>query len=180
MQFLVGLSEAYKAIRGNILMMKPFPDIDEIYNLLLQEENQRGLNSTSQISPQAAAMHTQRFPPQALSQSVHSGQEPLGLAAQHRQAMNAGQKPQRRQYYCDHCKMHSHSIQRCYKIHGYPPGHKLYKPKGLAVSTIAECTSDQWHLPRASTYQSSSTPHLVPSSTVIQPSFSHQTPQFTV
>ena len=68
MQSLIGLNEAYKTIRGNILMIKPFPDIDEIYNLLLQEENQRGLQSTSHISPQAAAMHTQPPTSQVLSQ----------------------------------------------------------------------------------------------------------------
>jgi len=42
-QFLMGINEAYKTIRGKILMMKPFPDIDKIYNLLLQEENLRVL-----------------------------------------------------------------------------------------------------------------------------------------
>ena len=51
MQFLVELNEAYKVVRGNILMTKPFLDINEIYNLLLQEENQRGLHSSAQISP---------------------------------------------------------------------------------------------------------------------------------
>ncbi|KAJ8425920.1 hypothetical protein Cgig2_028807 [Carnegiea gigantea] len=32
MQFLVGLNEAYKVVRGNNLMMKPFPDMNEVYN----------------------------------------------------------------------------------------------------------------------------------------------------
>jgi len=39
----MGLNEAYKGVRGNVLMMKPFPYINEIYNILLQAENQRGL-----------------------------------------------------------------------------------------------------------------------------------------
>ena len=39
-----------------------------------------------------------------------------------------------RQYYCDHCKMAGHSTQRCYKIHGYPPGHKLYRGRRVAAA----------------------------------------------
>ncbi|KAK0585573.1 hypothetical protein LWI29_030700 [Acer saccharum] len=35
-----------------------------------------------------------------------------------------GQKKDRP--YCTHCKIHGHTIDRCFKIHGYPPG---YKPK---------------------------------------------------
>jgi len=38
MQFLVGLNDDYKAIRGNILMMKPWPSIDQVYQLIVQEE----------------------------------------------------------------------------------------------------------------------------------------------
>jgi len=44
----------------------------------------------------------------------------------------------RRQFFCDHCKMTGHTVQRCYKIHGYPPGHKLHKGKRLAASVSQE------------------------------------------
>ena len=43
----------------------------------------------------------------------------------------------RRQFYCEHCKMHGNSIQRCYKIHGYPPGHKLHN-RGKKVTAIVQ------------------------------------------
>ena len=46
----------------------------------------------------------------------------------------------RRQYYCAHCKMAGHSTQRCYKIHGYPPGHKLYKGRKVAATAHNEST----------------------------------------
>jgi len=38
MQFLVGLSEDYKVIRGSILMTKPLPNIDQVYSLTQQED----------------------------------------------------------------------------------------------------------------------------------------------
>jgi len=37
---LVGLHEEYKVTRGNILMMKPLPNIDKVYSMILQEEKQ--------------------------------------------------------------------------------------------------------------------------------------------
>ena len=87
MQFLVGLNEAYKVVRGNILMMKPFPDMNEVYNLLLQEENQRGSHSSTQLSPESAAMHVQARMPQSVvsnanqARAKHNGweQESMGL-----------------------------------------------------------------------------------------------------
>ena len=41
---------------------------------------------------------------------------------------------------CDYCKVAGHTIQKCYKIHGYPPGHKLYKGRKLAAAVHAEST----------------------------------------
>jgi len=43
MQFLVGLNDDYKVVQGSILMMKPLPSIDQVYQLLVQEEKQRSL-----------------------------------------------------------------------------------------------------------------------------------------
>ena len=40
--FLNGLNDSYAA-SSHILMMKPFPLLDEAYNLILQEESQRSL-----------------------------------------------------------------------------------------------------------------------------------------
>jgi len=40
-QFLMGLNPSYTAVRGNILMMTPFPSTSQAYSLLVQEERQR-------------------------------------------------------------------------------------------------------------------------------------------
>lgn len=36
---------------------------------------------------------------------------------------------QRKTFYCTHCNNTAHTIDRCYKRHGYPPNHK-FKGKG--------------------------------------------------
>jgi len=41
-QFLMGLNdELYSQIRGQILALEPFPSLDKIINMILQEENHR-------------------------------------------------------------------------------------------------------------------------------------------
>jgi len=46
-QFLMGLNNSYTAIRGNILMMSPFPSMSQAYSLLIQEERQRQVKAES-------------------------------------------------------------------------------------------------------------------------------------
>jgi len=57
LQFLVGLNDEYKIARGSILMMKPLPDIDKVYNIILQEEKQRSLIAVSQFSSGSTAFN---------------------------------------------------------------------------------------------------------------------------
>ena len=38
MQFLIGLNDVYKIVRGNLIMMRPLPSLSLAYNVILQEE----------------------------------------------------------------------------------------------------------------------------------------------
>lgn len=39
--------------------------------------------------------------------------------------------------FCTHCNYHGHTIEKCYKIHGYPPGYKhKSKPQSTAVNQV--------------------------------------------
>lgn len=150
MQFLVGLNDVYKTVRGNLLMMRPLPSLSQAYNVILQEEKQRGLSAASHIVNQSAAFHVQVPSGQRYEHSL--GSEHTALVGQQRVAYNYNYKPKaeqnasvtagrsdRKQYFCDHCKIHGHSIQRCFKIHGYPPGHKFYnKNKKIAAAVQVE------------------------------------------
>jgi hypothetical protein len=40
MQFIMGLIESYSAIRGQILLMNPLPDVAKAYSSIVQEEKQ--------------------------------------------------------------------------------------------------------------------------------------------
>jgi hypothetical protein len=65
MQFLMGLNESYKAIRGQILLMNPLPDVRQAYSSIVQEEKQRSLCDIRETT-ETAAMAVQRNEPTAL------------------------------------------------------------------------------------------------------------------
>lgn len=66
-QFLMGLNSEYNTIRGNILMMKPLPSINQAYSLLMQDEKQREVHSVSHFMMESASMNVA-----AHMQEVHS------------------------------------------------------------------------------------------------------------
>jgi len=48
----------------------------------------------------------------------------------------------KRSYFRGHYKISGHSTQRCFKLHGYPPEHRLYKGRKVVVVVQAERNSD--------------------------------------
>ncbi|KAI5322613.1 hypothetical protein L3X38_031685 [Prunus dulcis] len=59
------------------------------------------------------------------------------MAVRNNQRSNSsGRKP----LHCSHCDQDHHTVDKCYKLHGYPPGHRLHKSgkgKGKGSSSSA-------------------------------------------
>ena len=116
-QFLMGLSDDFNTIRSQIFNMKPRPGLNEIYNMLDQDESQRlvGFAAKSVPSPSPAAFQTQ---------GVLNDQNTILLA------QGNFKKPK-----CTHCNRIGHTVDKCYKVHGYPPGHPRAKENTYVGST---------------------------------------------
>lgn len=111
--FLMGLNESFSQTRGQILLTDLLPAINRVFSLVVQEEKQKIL-SNNQNS----------FAFLAKSTPVNSNRNVDNSNAGQNQAkkyQNNRDRP-----YCSHCKFQGHTIEKCYKLHGYPPG---YKPK---------------------------------------------------
>lgn len=113
-KFLAGLNESYSVIRSQIIMKKNVPELSEIYNLLDQDFNQRNLTPVLT----ATAFHV-NAPDQSTADM------PLVNAAQ------SSAPPKQNRPICSHCGYNGHTVDTCYKIHGYPVGFK-HKPKQQA------------------------------------------------
>ncbi|XP_073063990.1 uncharacterized protein [Primulina eburnea] len=99
LQFLMGLNDSYMHVRSQILMMMPLPSVSQAFSLLSQEESHRTLSSVDQP---ASVFYTRQ-----------------------------GRTDERRKdvLICDDCGWNGHVKAHCFKLIGYPPGHKLYKPQ---------------------------------------------------
>ncbi|KAL5727239.1 hypothetical protein ACHQM5_000457 [Ranunculus cassubicifolius] len=102
MEFLQGLHDRFSMTRSNILLMEPLPSIEKLFSFVKQEESQQYLNNSSLPNVESAALQYQKYEPRHYRGSSSS--------------QNKRPRP-----FCDHCKIHGHTVATCYQIHGYPP-----------------------------------------------------------
>lgn len=57
----MGLNEVYIQVRSNILIMRPLPFIDSVYNILLSDEKQRQVYFTSQFPSESVSFHAASY-----------------------------------------------------------------------------------------------------------------------
>lgn len=110
----MGLNDSFNNICGQILTMKPRPGLYEIYNILDQDESPRLIGSDSK------PIHPTAFQAQ-VTVPEHS---PVLMAH------GNFQKPM-----CSHCFRIGHTVDKCYKMHGYPLGHPRAKKHNSIGST---------------------------------------------
>ena len=108
MSFLMGLNESFAQVRGQLLLMDPLPVINKVFSLISQEERQRKISSQSVSAGDSNN-----------SMAFMAKNEPVVRAGN---ASGNGYKNQKKDRpFCTHCNYHDHTIDKCYKIHGYPP-----------------------------------------------------------
>ncbi|GAV58104.1 UBN2_3 domain-containing protein [Cephalotus follicularis] len=103
LQFLVGLHESYSSIRSQILMMSPLPSVGQAYSIICQEESHRGIMARAPSHSDTPAVFYSHLHTQKTKDD----------------AINR----------CEHCHWTGHKKENCYRLIGYPPGHKYHKGK---------------------------------------------------
>ena len=152
-------------------MTRPLPNVSEAYYMLLQEEHQREMSSEVHMVPQSAALYNSNYHCQQVSLGKNLGYNNLGKATGYKSNLSGNNRyplypnsgngsgndshsyngnqsfknpAVRRQLFCDHCKLTGHTVQKCYKLHGYPPGHRLHKGKRMAASVTQDQEGVSW------------------------------------
>ncbi|XP_023641965.1 uncharacterized protein LOC111831564 [Capsella rubella] len=107
-KFLMGLNECYDQTRRHILMLKPIPSMEDAFNILTQDERQTTIKPLSRVDNVAfqAVAPIDTDMDNAAYIAAYNTNRPI-------------QKP-----VCTHCGKVGHTIQKCFKLHGYPPGYK--------------------------------------------------------
>ncbi|KAA8523936.1 hypothetical protein F0562_010359 [Nyssa sinensis] len=135
MSFLMGLDDSFSQVRGQLLLMDPMPPINRVFSLIVQEEQQRKTNPSSDSSNSTGTM--------AFAVKIDVTKSD-GSGPQNSQNSNssASKNQKRDKPYCTHCKIRGHTVDRCYKIHGYPPGYKFRSNNNFNAAAHQVSTSD--------------------------------------
>ncbi|XP_019155113.1 PREDICTED: uncharacterized protein LOC109151977 [Ipomoea nil] len=107
--FLIGLDDKYTGTRNQIMLMRPLPDAGEAFSMISQQERQFYTSLNNPIS--------------FLGHSADNQTGSAMLTRGDRQYSN--NKPK---VVCSYCGFTGHSIDKCYKKHGYPPRGKRTLP----------------------------------------------------
>ncbi|XP_070047522.1 uncharacterized protein [Nicotiana tomentosiformis] len=118
-QFLMELNDVYNGLRGNILMMKPFPITAQAYSIILHEETQREIHSNNHVSTESIAfmLTGQRWNGQRSNTENKGGN----------QLSNSDLR--KNELYYRYCKKTGHIKGKCYKLVGYLEHFKISKQR---------------------------------------------------
>lgn len=129
LQFLMGLNDAYNTIRGNVLMMSPLPSISQVYSMLIQEEKQREIRSAGHFFGDSASLTAEFHKPKF---TYKEGPERFDDKTSSRSEKFEGR---RSSLFCNYCKKPGHSIEKCYRLHGFPANFKFRNQRRTAAAT---------------------------------------------
>lgn len=142
-RFLRGLNEQYTAVKSQIMLMRPLPDISDAYSMLIQQE--RGLNGSIDESRILANVadnkHTGKGHYQNRNQD--SGSSVSSNRGHYRNSRSKGKGT-----VCSHCGKTGHTVDVCYKKHGFPPNYK----RNAAINNCVQSDDDEEQYDTASMF----------------------------
>ncbi|XP_059298696.1 uncharacterized protein LOC132051575 [Lycium ferocissimum] len=119
-------------------MIKPLPDLDSVYSMLIHDEQQSELQAAL---PSFAAESTSFFTTWGTKPFSHKVNfEPRKFNNEPRKFNSNNNYPQAdpRKFnnypspqglFCKYCKRPGHVIEKCHRLHGYPPNFQFSKGK---------------------------------------------------
>ena len=116
MKFVMGMNDSFSQVRTQVLPMDPIPSLSKVYSLLLQEETTRSIPNASVVKVDSTIL--------AAKVSIDHVTHGSNLA-------NSGGKAKDRPV-CTHCGKTGHTVDKCYKLHGFPLGFKFKNKPSMA------------------------------------------------
>ncbi|GJZ71758.1 ribonuclease H-like domain-containing protein [Tanacetum coccineum] len=128
MQFLMGLDDSYMTIRSSILSRDPLPDVRSAYATISSEESHRVVSSS--MSGTSQRSQTTAFASNVPNRTNSQRGQPSNNSFRPNTVNNAGPRPNNSNMnrqtggsglVCENCGFNGHTIDRCFKLIGYPP-----------------------------------------------------------
>ncbi|XP_070008498.1 uncharacterized protein [Nicotiana sylvestris] len=140
-QFQMGLNELYGNARGNIIMMEPLPDVSKAYSLIIQDKKQRGIHNVPVFQFDAASFSAgSSVNPNGTKYTTGpSNSNPrYNFSTTNQTHMYNGDS---KKFFCKYCKKNGHTIEKYFKLHGYPQNSK-HVSRSMRVAANACSSSD--------------------------------------
>ena len=103
MKFLMEVNDAFSQARSQILLMDPLPSVNKANSLFIHEEMQRSITNSIRVESTALATKSSGY-------NSKGKERPL----------------------CTNCGKLGHAMDKCYKLHGFPPGYKFKNKTTMA------------------------------------------------
>ncbi|XP_059436248.1 uncharacterized protein LOC132169195 [Corylus avellana] len=138
LQFLMGLNDSFSTVRAQILLTNPLPPINKVFSLIIQEEKQREITVNSISHDTSALMTRTPIPNPVASPMPNPTASPICQSHDHAaymtKATSSGPRFSKQNFkkdrpICSHCGLSDHTVKKCYKVYGFPPGFKFTRSK---------------------------------------------------
>ena len=107
MKFLMGVNDAFSQVRTQILLMDPLPSVNKAHSLFIQEEMQRSVTNPVRVESSVLATKS-----------------------------SSNNFKRKERTVCTHYGKMSHTVDKCYKLHGFPPGFKFKNNKNATAHQV--------------------------------------------
>lgn len=126
------LNQKYDHPKSIILMMNPLPTISKAYGFLLQEEQHKEVQYIKIHDQESTIFTVRKFDENKTYKPYYNfGSGSQSVCHSRNFTYN------RNNLFCEHCKMKNHTVDKCWKLHGYPKDFKG-KRKRVAAATQTE------------------------------------------
>ena len=143
----MGLNDSFAAVRGQILLMEPLLGINEVFSLVQNHETQKGVG----ILPLPIGLPTVDNTALISRMNNEVNAFPYSNTASHallsrfdnrfdNNKQYQYQYPRKDKPICSHYGFKGHVMEKCYKLHGYPPSFQK-KSKSIAVANQVSSSS---------------------------------------
>lgn len=134
LQFLMGLHDSYSPIRDQIMLMVPIPPVSKVFSLAQQQDRHHHMTSNVPSSEtMALAVKKPYLPPKFSTKPNNSSKKDCFYYSHCKISGKIGNvEPP----VCSHCHLTGHTMEKCYKLNGYPPEHKFHakQPSGFLAN----------------------------------------------
>ncbi|XP_057453465.1 uncharacterized protein LOC130745298 [Lotus japonicus] len=122
-RFLRGLNDQFSGVRSQLMLLDNLPNVNRVFALIAQQERQFSFENVS--GSRALIASRENSNDNRGSQSDHNRNSQSNYGGCQSSSGNNRYSSKK----CSYCGKMGHTVEDCYKKHGFPPGFKFKNPK---------------------------------------------------